>query len=144
MRRLSEADARDYLQRHGIVSPKKIDEILGGFDFSQAVYEQPLYPGDTLFQFVRLPSLGAPHPTTGNWFGIAGATTSGLAISDGHSGRRLHKYRVVAHATALEGSAVKKEMNWDWAGGGSGGATQLYVPPNLLGCIQAIGAHDRW
>jgi hypothetical protein len=29
MRRLSEADARDYLQRHGIVSPKKIDEILG-------------------------------------------------------------------------------------------------------------------
>jgi hypothetical protein len=144
LRLLSQVDARAYLERHGIVSPKKIDEILGGFDFSKPVYEQPLFPGDTLFQFVRNPSLGAPNPTTGNWFGISGATTGGLAITDGLAGRRLQKYRVVAHASALEGTAVKKEVEWDWAGGGPGGATQLYLPPNLLGCVECLGGHERW
>ena len=144
MRLLTQADARAYLAKHGVVSQEKVDDILGGFDFSKPVYEQPLYPGDTLFQFVRNPSLHAPSPTTGNWFGISGATTKGLAIMDGHSGRRLQKYRVVAHTTALEGTAVKKDTAWDWAGGGPGGATQLYLPPTLLGHVECLGGHQRW
>jgi hypothetical protein len=44
MRLLSKADARAYLERHGIVASQKVSEILDSFDFDKPVYEQPLAP----------------------------------------------------------------------------------------------------
>ena len=142
MKRIYEEGARGYLRRHGVLDPGKITEIVGGFDFGRAVYEQLLAPGDELFQFIRKPSVATPSSFAGNWFALVGATTSGLTITDGVGGRRLHKFRVVAGLVALEGTAARKGVNWDWAGGGVGGATQIYIPPSLIGHLQAIGAHE--
>jgi hypothetical protein len=136
------AEVRGYLRRNGIVEPRQVNQILTGFDFNEPIYEHQVSPGDTVYQFVRLPSADRMSPTTGNWFALRGATKAGLAITDGLAGRRLHEYRVVAAADVLEGTAKGMEMKWDWDGGGPGGATQIYIPPNLLGCVEYVSPSE--
>jgi hypothetical protein len=145
MKLLSADEIRAYLRRSGVSSPQKIDEIVGGFDFTRAVYEQRFERGDVLYQFVRKPSLEDRSPTGGNWFCLPGANRSGLAIFDGCAGRQLHKFRVVSEFVGIEGIAAKKSVNWSWSGGGAGGATQIYVPPSLVqSSVRAVGPHEHW
>lgn len=142
MKLMSQADSRAYLLRNGVWDDRTLDQILRGFDFSHPVYEQPLEPGNVLFQYLRRPSYSQRVPTTGNWFTLSGATTGDLAIFDGLSGRFRQKYQVLAHLTALEGTAARLPIDWGWAGGGPGGGTQLFIASPLLGRLQMIGASE--
>jgi hypothetical protein len=108
------------------------------------VYEQTFEEGQDLFQYIRGSSAGDSGPGAGNWFCLAGATTKGVAIIDGGSGRTLHRYTVNATFTAIEGAARPQSTNWSWSGGGPGGATQIYVPPRLIGHLSAVASHARW
>ena len=144
MRAITRSDADAYLRRYGVSDPKKIQEVIRGFDLNKPMYEQFLSIGERLYQYIRNPSRFDAGPSSGNWFALVGATTSGLAIIDGISGRRLHKFEVIAPLYALEGVAARMSIDWLWAGGGEGGGTQIYVPPNLLGHLQPVGAQDRW
>ena len=138
MKLLSKDEVRVYLRNNGISSSTKIEEILTGFDFSKPVYELTLDERQELFQFIRNPS-SAGVAQAGNWYSLQGATMSGTGIFGGGSGRHLHKF-VVAHPfPALEGTAGPLERNWDWAGGGPGGQTQIYVPPRFLGHLSSLG-----
>lgn len=132
MKVLNRIGAELYLKRNRILDPRKINEILDGFDFGKAVYEETLYPGTDLYQFVRSSSASNFLPDTGNWFCLSGATLSGLAIIGGVAGRRPKKFSVVAPVVVLEGSASKQSINWNWGGGGAGGATQMYIPTHLV------------
>lgn len=142
MRLMSQAEARAYLLRNGVHDARTLDQILRGFDFSHPVYEQPLEPGDVLYQYLRRPSFSQRVPTTGNWFTLSGATTADLAVFDGLSGRFRQKYQVLAHLAALEGTAARLPIDWGWAGGGQGGGTQLLIPSSLLGHLRMVGASE--
>lgn len=142
MRPMSRSDIETYLHRHGMTAAGTVAQILSGFDLGKPVYEQSFYCGDQLFQFVRNASRFDPSPSAGNWFALAGATTQSLAIIHGVAGRRLHKFGVSAPFIALEGTATRMAIDWNWSGGGPGGGTQIYVPPRLLGHLYAMGAHD--
>ena len=143
MSQLSQDDMRAYLRANG-VPMKAVETVISGFDFSKPVYTQSLEPGQELYQFMRNPSYNDSSVRAGNWFCLRGATTNGLAIFGGGAGRRLHAYAVSLSLTAIEGTACSQSRNWSWAGGGEGGATQIYIPPALAGRLNALGPHDDW
>jgi len=144
MRVLDHKTAADLLRSQGVGPNADVEKVLNGFDFSRPVYEHDFWPGDVLYQLIRLPSATLPLPATGNWFGLAGITTRGVAINDGLSGRQAVKFEVVAPFRALEGSAKTLPVNLGTAIGGPGGATQIFLPRTLLGHLQSKGAVDRW
>lgn len=136
-----EAILTDFLARNGISAPEKVKEIKSGFDLTRPVYTRFLESGDRLFQFLRNEELGRPFPQTGNWFCIAGATMNSLAIFSGGAGRRLQEFTVAVPVMGLEGTAARMQRDWRWAGGGRGGATQIYLPARALFALVGIGAH---
>ena len=143
MRILNRQTATDLLRAQG-VGAADTEKVLGGFDFSKPIYEQEFWPGDVLYQLIRLPSAMQPSLTTGNWFGLAGITTDNVAINDGLSGRQATKFEVTAHFSALEGSAAELPVNIGTAVGGRGGGTQVFLPRMLLGRLQSMGPVERW
>lgn len=142
MRMLNPRSATALLQSQGVHAPE-IEKIFTGFDVGKPLYEHDFWPDDTLWQLVRMPSASLPSPATGNWFGLVGVTSSGVAINDGLAGRRLVRFRVVAHFKALEGTAKTLPADIGTGIGGLGGATQVYVPRALLGRLVATGGADR-
>jgi hypothetical protein len=144
MRFFDRQGALDFLRTQGVSGESDLERILGGFDFDRPVYEQSFWQGDFLYQLIRMPSASLPSPNVGNWFGIAGMTTHGVAINDGVSGRRAVQFEVVSPFTALEGSARPLPVDVFSAIGGAGGGTQVFVPTKLLGRLQSVGAVDRW
>lgn len=143
MKLLTKTEATQWLKRNG-VNNKKINEVIGAFDFKKAVYEHLLLGGDTLFQYIRMPEQGNLNPDRGDWYCLEGARPKHLAISEGLAGRRLHKFLVTYPVAVLEGTAAPQEHSWSWAGGGPGGATQIFVPPSKAMLIQAVDAQERW
>lgn len=144
MKWLTKDEVRSYLRSNDVSSEKTIEEIIKGFDFDKPIYEQTLEAEQKIYQYVRNASFADLSQRTGNWFCLRGATTSGLAIIGGGSGRRVHKYRVSSALTAIEGLASAQRTNWEWSGGGKGGTTQIYIPPRLLGHINAVGPAESW
>ena len=138
MKWLDKDEVRSYLRNNGITSAKKVEEVITGFDFDKPIYEQPLDEGNVLYQFIRKPNYRGASDT-GSWFALSSGTMQGLAIFGGGSGRHPHKFQVIHPFVALEGTAVSLQRNWDWAGGGPGGHTQVYVSPRLLGHLIAVG-----
>jgi hypothetical protein len=137
-------EARAWLRANGVTSPGKIDEVIDGFDFGHPVYIRSFEPGEDLYQYIRLPSATGNSPMAGEWFCLKGATTAGLAIIDGNTGRRLHHYRVARDFQAMEGTARNMPINWGWSGGGPGGLTQVYIPaPLVRASLQPVGAAER-
>ena len=130
---------KQYLNNHGILNQAQIDEITSGFDLSKTVYENRIWPDDKLFQFVRNPNSSFNELRTGRWFSLAGASMDSLAIFSGASGRQLTQFRVNHPIVVLEGTAVKLARDWNWEGGGEGGATQLFIPEKLLYALEVIG-----
>ena len=143
MRILNRQTATDLLRSQG-VGAVDIEKVLSGFDFSKPVYEHEFWPGDVLYQLIRLPSLMQPSMSTGNWFGMAGITTENVAINYGLSGRQTTKFEVTAHFSALEGSAAELPVNIGTGIGGRGGGTQVFLPRKFLGRLQALGRVDPW
>jgi len=131
----------NYLKENGITSQKKIAEVISGFDLSQPIYKQRIWVGDRLFQFVRNPNSSFNQIGLGNWFALKGATMDSLGIFGGGSGRSLTEFTVKYTIIALEGTAVKLARNWDWAGGGRGGGTQIFIPNNMFYALEVIGTH---
>lgn len=130
---ISATEARSFLRQEG-ESAKAIKAIVDGFDMSKPVYIQPLYSGETLYQYMR------KFGYLGNWFALKGATMEELAIFGGGSGRVLKKVEITHPVSVLEGVARQMEDDWTWGGGGIGGATQLYMPSRyLLRCTRIIG-----
>lgn len=144
MNRLSADDLRGWLRAHGVASARRVEEVLSGFDLRQPVWAVTLEPGQALYQYIRLPSSGDPVPRAGHWFCLRGATESAVAIFGGGAGRRLHEYAVAHPLQAIEGTAAPFPLDWSISVGGRGGATQIYVPPTLLGRLRAVGPQDRW
>jgi len=144
MRILDRNSAAEFLRGQGVSPDREIEKILRGFDFSKPAYEQRFWPGDVLYQLIRLPSAMQPLMATGNWFGLAGITTGGVAINDGLSGRQAVRFEVISGFTALEGTAKELPVDLGIAIGGKGGATQIYLPRTLLGHLRALGNVDRW
>jgi hypothetical protein len=130
-----------FLKRNGITDPLKVREISNGFDLRRAVYTRLIQPGDRLFQFLRNEEMARPIPQTGNWFCIAGATMDALAVFGGVAGRRLQEFTVNTPVMGLEGTAARMHRDWGWAGGGSGGATQIFLPPHALFALVGVGTH---
>lgn len=141
---VNKAAIREYLERNGVNHPVLVDNVLSGFDLAQPVYEQRLEPGAELFQYMRRPAVGRPDLRVGNWFCLRGASRDGLAIMDGLAGRELHHFRISAELVALEGVASRLSPHWVAEIGGGGGATQIYVPPRLLGHVHSIGHAHAW
>jgi hypothetical protein len=144
MKSLTRMDAELFLKKYGISSPRVVEEVLSGFDFRHPVYEQLFEEGQELFQFIRNPSATNLSPCVGNWFALPGATTQGVAIIDGGAGRRFHRFRVERAFMALEGTAREFPLMWKFEIGGRGGATQIYVPPSVLGYLSAIAPAERY
>jgi len=143
MRMLDRQSAEEFLARQA-VSPAEIVKLMTGFDLSRPMYAQHFWPGDKLYQFIRLPSASDSSPSTGNWFGLSGVTTSGAAIHDGLSGRRLVEFTVISTFEALEGTAARFDGSLHSALGGPGGATQIYIPRLLLHRVSNASPADRW
>jgi hypothetical protein len=142
--KMDKAAARQWLEHQGVTSQSWLDDVLGGFDFAKPVYEQHLSQGDVIYQYIRNPGHENMSPMRGSWFCLRGAPTKSLAISEGLSGRRLHKFKVQLALVALEGIAAYKAMDWSWAGGGTGGATQLFVPPSQIARVRAVASQEPW
>lgn len=131
----------DYLKKHGISNQKEIDEIISGFDLFGPVYQQRIWVNDRLFQYVRRPNLSFNAIGVGRWFCLKGASMDSLAIFSGGVGRHLTEYRVKYPIVVLEGTAKKLSRNWEWAGGGEGGATQMFIPNELFFALEVLGTH---
>lgn len=131
-----------FLMRNGITDPTKVEEIKSGFDLTMPIYEHLVRPGDRIFQFLRNEELTRPVTQTGNWFCIAGATMDTLAIFGGGAGRRLHEFTVRTPVLGVEGTAAALSRNWGWAGGGRGGATQIFLPRSALFSLVGVGTHQ--
>lgn len=144
MRILDRISAAALLRSQGVIPESEIGKVFSGFDFAKPVYEHAFYPGDTLYQLVRLPSFDLPSPMSGNWFGLAGLTTGSAAINDGGAGRRAVRFEVVMQFSALEGTARKFAVDLSKAIGGPGGCTQIFVPRTLLGRLRSVGPVERW
>ena len=95
---------------------------------------------------------------------LAGATTEGLAIFDGASGRTLERYVVIHPFTTIEGTARDRQKvalearargdknkdgspiyatDWTLGLAGRGGGTQIFVPYPLLGHLRGEGTEER-
>ena len=144
MTSLTKMEAELFLKKYGISSPSVMAEVLSGFDFKHPVYEQFFEEDQELFQFIRNPSATNLSPCAGNWFALPGATTQGVAIIDGGAGRRFHRFRVERAFMALEGTAREFPLMWKFEIGGKGGATQIYVPPAVLGYLSAVAPAERY
>ena len=144
MQGVDEDSARRWLQDQGVTSARWLTEILDGFDFSQPAYLQPLFEGDVIYQYVRRPEHQLLAPNRGNWFCLIGASPAYLAIFGGLAGRELRRFQVESQLIALEGTSARKDIEWSWAGGGPGGATQLFVPPYQIARLGASAPHDGW
>jgi hypothetical protein len=132
-----------YLRRNGIASGDAVHDILTGFDFHYPIYLQPLSRGEIYHQFVRTTSLNQPGLVPGAWFCLAGAEMSRLAIHSPNGRRVLGTFKVVEDIVALEG--IAKHIPWTGQPtkigvGGTGGGTQIYVPPVLRHALQFLGA----
>lgn len=141
MSRHHEQWIRNFLVRNGVRDPGKMAEICSGFDLTQPVYQHLVEPGDRLFQFLRNEEVARPLSQTGNWFCLVGATMDALAIFSGLAGRRLQEFTVQYPIMGLEGTAAALPRSWGWAGGGRGGATQIYLPPQALYGLVGVGTH---
>jgi hypothetical protein len=137
------AFVHEWLQRNGVTSARDLTEVSGSFDLERPVYEVPLHPGEVLYQYIRLPEFGNPAPAMGRYFALAGATTDGVAIFDGAAGRQLLAFEVVILLPALEGTAASKPIDWTHYVGGTGGATQLFIPRHLHDRLRPRGAVER-
>jgi hypothetical protein len=135
------ATLNDFLRQNGIADKDEIAKITSGFNLTRPVYRQLIEPGDRLFQFLRNEEMRQPIPRTGKFFCLAGANMDSLAIFGGGAGRRLQEFTVSRPVEALEGSAGQMRRNWDWAGGGRGGATQVFLPNSALLALVGIGTH---
>jgi len=144
MRVLNKEGAGALLRSQGVADSKALEEILKGFDFDKPAYEQDFWPGDVLYQLIRMPSAKYPVIVPGNWFGIAGITTQNVAINDGLSGRNLVRYEVLAPFKALEGTAKELPVDIGTGVGGAGGGTQIFLPSILLGHLRSLGPAPRW
>ncbi len=134
--------AKNYLHFNGY-SGQKLGEILSGFDFNKPAYEQKIDAGNILYQFVRRSSHYNAMPKIGNWFCLSGAELSGLAIISGGEGRIVAKILVEIPFAGLEGVASAQSVNWGWSGGGTGGATQIFVPDKyIISNIRVLGYSD--
>lgn len=144
MRMLDRQSAEALLAAQG-VPPSEVKKVMTGFDLAKPMYEHRFWEGDRLFQLVRLPSATDPLPSTGSWFGLAGMTSSGVAVSDGLSGRRLVELEVALAFTALEGTACRFAGSIHSGIGGAGGQTQVFVPRHVvLAKLVSVGPADRW
>ena len=132
-----------FLAKYGIADEQTTSKVVGGFDLARPVFERLLEKGERLFQFIRNVELGNPCPLTGNWFCLAGATMDAVGIFSGGAGRRLVEFTVNRPVWSLEGTAGPIERSWAWAGGGSGGATQIYLPCPALFALTGKGTHSR-
>ncbi len=140
---LNPDEVRSFLRRAGMDSSRKINEVLDGYDFSnKPLYFETLHEGQVLYQFIRNASVETGAPRSGNWFCGLGATQQDLAIFGGGSGRRRYRFEVGHPFTALVGQAKPQPQNWGWAGGGRGGGTQVFVPPNYIGHLIAHGPDE--
>jgi hypothetical protein len=131
----------NFLARYGVTGAKQVREIIIGFDLDQPVYERLVQPDDRLYQFIRNSDVAKPAPTTGNWFCISGATMDALAIFSGAAGRHLVEFTVSYAVSSLVGTASAIKRDWNWAGGGRGGGTQIYLPRQALFALVAKGTH---
>lgn len=140
---LTPDEVQSYLRAAGMSSSKKINEVLDGFDFSnRPLFFETLEEGQVLYQFIRNASAESGAPRSGNWFCGLGATEDQLAIFGGGSGRRRHKFEVKLPFIALVGEAKPQSPAWAWAGGGRGGGTQIFVPPNYVGHLASHGPDE--
>ena len=144
MRLLTPEAARAFLLGQGLAPGREVDDVLSGFDFMRPAYEHHFFPGDELYQLIRLPSVGLPSPQRGNWYALAGLTHRNVAVSSGLAGRRTQKFEVVMPFLALEGTAKTLPIDWRLEIGGPGGGTQIYVPRQFGGRIRAVGPVDDW
>ena len=144
MRILNKEAAAELLRSQGITSRAELEMIVDAYDFDKPVYEHDFWPGDVLYQLRRLQSFHAPLSPTGNWFGLAGVTSHGVAINDGLSGREAIEFEVIAHFRALEGTARALPQNLGTGIGGPGGQTQVFLPRPLLFRLEAKGGVNRW
>lgn len=144
MRLLDRQSAAAFLRMQGVMPETELEKVLSGFDFTKPVYEHAFFPGDRLYQLVRLPSFDLPNPVAGNWFGLAGLTTGKVAINDGGAGRRAGQFEVLVQFSALEGTAREFAVDLRIGIGGPGGGTQIFVPRTLLGRVRSVGPVDRW
>jgi len=131
-----------YLRRNGVTSGDTVHDILTGFDFHYPIYLQPLSRGEIYYQFVRTSSTSQPGLLPGAWFCLAGAEMNRLAIHSPNGPRVLGTFKVVEDITALEG--IAKDIPWSGQPtktgvGGTGGGTQIYVPPVLKPAMQFLG-----
>jgi len=146
LKRLWEPDLANYLRRNGVNTQEWVDAIVSGFDFSHAMYAQPLAVGEVYFQFARTPSLEDPSPTLGSWFCLKGESLRRLGIHSPGAARRVGEFEVVEDIVAIEGLAKSLNSTSELAKygiGGHGGGTQIYVPPNLRAALRFRGLHDR-
>lgn len=132
--------AEKYLRKHGIINDAEIKEILSGFNFTKPVYENRIWPGDRIYQFIRKPNFKGSFET-GRWFSLKGANMDSLGIFSGESGSRLTEFLVTNEIVVLEGTAKELALNWSWAGGGKGGATQLFIPRQFFYALEGAGSH---
>ena len=131
----------NFLARHGVTDAKQVHDIISGFDLTKPVYERLVQEDERLYQFIRNSDVAKPVPTTGNWFYISGATMDSLAIFSGAAGRRLVEFTVSYPVSTIEGTASAIKRDWNWAGGGRGGGTQIYLPRQALFALVAKGTH---
>ena len=150
----------------------KLEDVLSGFDFDKPLYEHQFWPGDEIFQLARLPSLpqelprnatdldsqhdfreslddpsrlvSRPPSPIGNWFGLRGITTRGVAINDGLAGRQALRFEVIVNLRALEGAAAALRRNIGTGIGGPGGQTQIFIPSMMLNRLECRGQIGRW
>lgn len=139
MKNLKLDDASAFLSAQGVASKAEVQKVLNGFDASKPLYVHAFWPGDVLYQFIRLTAVGRPQLNRGSWYGLSGVKRSGVAIHDGLAGRMLHKFIVTQPFTALEGTAAAMAREWEFEIGGAGGATQIYVARRHAGHIDALG-----
>jgi len=130
----------NYLNNNGISNQPEVDEIISGFDLSQPIYKQTIWPDDQLYQFIRNPSSSFHWFQASKWFCLKGATMDSLGIFSGGSGRSLTEFKVTYSIVGLEGTAKEFARDWSWAGGGSGGATQIFIPKKMFYAIECVGA----
>jgi hypothetical protein len=141
---LTPDEVRSFLRANGARGDKEIISVLDGFDFaSKPLYFRTFEVHEILFQYIRNPSVENGNTVrSGNWFCIKGATQDDVAITGGGSGRRRHRFEVAGTFETLEGVAREQSVNWQWAGGGPGGGTQIYVPRSRIGLLRPLGPDE--
>lgn len=140
---------RDYLARAGMTDPKQVESHLKGWDLSEPVYERSFEPGERLVQHISNPHRDSrsPVPETGHYYGLPGGQTLGeMGIGSGVNGRTANEFEIVRPFTALEGTAKaidERTANESYLSlGGSGGATQIFIPDCGLSCLRPAHAID--